>query len=69
MTYLDRPRLHFAGRFQATPSTVNNDVTNYLGPVSDAGWNPEGGAVWRLVGCRVPGFTTGIPRPPGRATR
>lgn len=59
MTYLDRPRLHFAGRFQATPSTVNNDVANYLGPVADGGWNPEGGAIWRLVGCRVTGIRYG----------
>ena len=65
MTYLDRPRLHFAGRFQATPSTVNNDVANYLGPVTDSGWNPEGGAIWRLVGCRVSGVRHSEALPPG----
>lgn len=55
MAYLDRPRLHFSGRFQATPSTINNFVANYLGPLTRRGWNPEGGAMWRLVGCRVTG--------------
>lgn len=29
MSYLDWPRLHFAGRFQADVSTVNNDVRHY----------------------------------------
>ncbi|MCB9764297.1 MAG: hypothetical protein H6739_31280 [Alphaproteobacteria bacterium] len=29
MSYLDWPRLHFAGRFQADTSTVNNDVRHY----------------------------------------
>ena len=58
MTYLDRPRLHFAGRFQATPSTLNNELANYLGPVTEEGWNAEGGAAWRLVGCRVTGLAS-----------
>lgn len=67
MTYLDRPRLHFSGRFQATPSTINNFVANYLGPVADRGWNPEGGGMWRLVGCRVTG-TEYREAPPADAT-
>src|SRR5690606_28857297 len=29
MSYLDWPRLHFKGRFQADTSTVNNDVRHY----------------------------------------
>ncbi|UTH74056.1 hypothetical protein [Chromobacterium sp. IIBBL 290-4] len=29
MSYLDTPRIHFAGVFQADPSTVNNDVRYY----------------------------------------
>ncbi|HEX2254990.1 MAG TPA: hypothetical protein VHQ65_17120 [Thermoanaerobaculia bacterium] len=29
MSYLDLPRLHFAGRFQADTSTVNNDVRHF----------------------------------------
>ncbi len=55
MTYLETPRLHFAGSFQAAPSTVNNAVENYLGPVTDAGWNAEGTGVWRPDGCVVTG--------------
>lgn len=37
MSYLDWPRLHFKGRFQADTSTVNNDVRHYK---SDA-FEPE----------------------------
>lgn len=29
MSYLNGLRLHFAGRFQAAPSTVNNDIAHY----------------------------------------
>lgn len=58
MTYLETPRLHFAGSFQAAPSTVNNAVENYLGPVTDAGWNAEGTGVWRPDGCVVTGVCT-----------
>jgi hypothetical protein len=29
MCYLNPPRLHFAGGFEAAPSTANNDVTHY----------------------------------------
>jgi hypothetical protein len=63
MSYLDRVRLHFAGQFQADPSTVNNDPTHYDNatfqkqyqqPGNDNGWwNPDGSASWRLVNCRV----------------
>lgn len=53
MPYLESPRLHFAGRFQAAVSTVNNDPANYLGPVQDGGWNPEGSGSWRLKDCRI----------------
>jgi hypothetical protein len=61
MSYLDPVRLHFAGQFQADPSTVNN-VTQYYDNDSftkadqqrPAGlWNPEGSGAWRLVDCRV----------------
>jgi hypothetical protein len=66
MSYLAALRLHFAGRFQAAPSTVNNDVKHYdvatfkqeyqrlQEPGSPNGWwNPRGGADWRLLGCKV----------------
>jgi hypothetical protein len=63
MTYLDPVRLHFSGRFQADPSTVNNDPThfdnatfkpNYQQPGATNGWwNPDGSGSFRLVDCRV----------------
>jgi hypothetical protein len=61
MSYLDAVRLHFAGQFQADPSTVNN-VTQYYNNATFEKknqkppfglWNPEGGSAWRLVECRV----------------
>jgi hypothetical protein len=59
MSYLESPRLHFAGRFQAAVSTVNNDPANYLGPVQDGGWNPEGSGSWRVKDCRITGLRSG----------
>ncbi len=68
MSYLDATRLHFAGRFQANVSTVNNDPAHYdnatfkasyqkmEGPkmVPPNGWfNPQGDAAWRFLGCSV----------------
>src|SRR5262249_23592828 len=63
MSYLQLPRLHFAGRFQADPSTVNNDPqhfdisrfqSNYGLPVRRGlNWNPGGTGAWRLSGCSV----------------
>jgi hypothetical protein len=55
MTYLNGPRLHFAGRFRADVSTVNNDVTNFRDPndPTPLGWNPKGTGGWRLVDCAV----------------
>ncbi|MGH9160993.1 MAG: ferritin-like domain-containing protein [Vicinamibacteraceae bacterium] len=65
MSYLDLPRMVFAGRFQADPSTVNNDPhhfdaatfrSNYQLPgpgMSDGWWNPQGTGAWRLFDCSV----------------
>lgn len=63
MSYLDRPRLHFAGRFQTTVSTVNNtpknfDTANFTPKQQEhgdglGGWNPRGTAIWRIVDCTV----------------
>jgi hypothetical protein len=55
MTYLNSPRLHFAGRFRADVSTVNNYVTHFHDPndPDDPGWNPRGTGRWALVGCKV----------------
>jgi hypothetical protein len=65
MSYLNPLRLHFVGRFQAAPSTVNNDPDHYnnvtfqpsyqqlQGAQPNGWWNPEGDAAWRLFDCKV----------------
>jgi hypothetical protein len=66
MSYLNPLRLHFAGRFQAAPSTVNNDPLHFnnagfipaFQQRQDAGnangwWNPDGDAAFRLIDCAV----------------
>jgi hypothetical protein len=69
MSYLDLPRLVFAGRFQADVSTVNNDPEHFdtaafqpnyqlLGQptatgMSDGWWNPGGTGAWRFLDCVV----------------
>src|SRR5688572_29617684 len=66
MSYLNPLRLHFAGKFQANVSTVNNDPGHFdnasfvlpdyqeLGAGTTNGWfNPQGDATWRLLGCTV----------------
>ena len=66
MSYLNPLRLHFAGRFQAAVSTINNTPSNY-GEVDPAtvGWNPGGDGDYRLVGCQVTAAfgTDGMPVP------
>jgi hypothetical protein len=69
MSYLQRPRLHFAGRFEADVSTVNNDPKHFdnakfssaddeRGAGATKGWwNPRGTGSWRLLGCRVTAAT------------
>lgn len=68
MSYLNPLRLHFAGKFQANVSTVNNDPGHFdnasfkksyqsmQGPnfIPPNGWfNPQGDATWRFLGCAV----------------
>jgi hypothetical protein len=57
MSYLNGPRLVFAGRFQADVSTVNNthdNFNNQLPPAQrDPAWNPRGTGVFRFVSCVV----------------
>lgn len=60
MSYLDVPRLHFAGTFMANPPTINNDPTNYdpslvNGPATNPtniglvlSWNPYGSHAWTI---------------------
>lgn len=54
MSYLDVPRLHFFGRFQAAPSTVNNTPTNFdmTGQPPEPQWNPNG-THWFKLDCTV----------------
>jgi hypothetical protein len=62
MSYLNALRLHFAGRFQANISTVNNDPahfdnaafkSSYQDLEGPGGYNPQGDAAWRFLGCKV----------------
>ena len=58
MSYLAPLRIHFAGQFQAAPSTINNSAANYriaqTGPTGERGCGtPAAAATWRLVGCAV----------------
>jgi hypothetical protein len=66
MSYLNPLRLHFAGRFQAAVSTINNTPSNYdkVDPTT-VGWNPGGDGDYRLVGCGVTAAfgTDGMPVP------
>jgi hypothetical protein len=57
MSYLDRPRLTFFGRFTANPSTINNTPSNYnmAKPLGDLAWNPEGRHNFSLDDCVVTG--------------
>lgn len=68
MSYLDAPRLHFTGWFQADVSTINNDVRffqnasfvpEYQQLNANGSWNPEGTGVFRLLDCTVTGGVLG----------
>ena len=56
MTYLIGPRLHFAGRFEADVSTVNNSFENFDVHSPDQPW-PAGGG-WNSGGSG--GCTSGV---------
>jgi hypothetical protein len=57
MSYLDVPRLHFAGYFIANPSTINNTPSNFDPTVpinfQNESWNPNGNASWTFLNCTV----------------
>jgi len=64
MSYLDSPRIHFRGWFQADVSTINNDVRmfqndsfvpEYQQLNTNGSWNPKGTAVFRILDCSVTG--------------
>lgn len=75
MSYLDSPRLHFRGWFQADVSTINNDVRMYQNASfvpeyqqlnQNGSWNPEGTGIFRILDCAVTGgFLNGRPLGPG----
>ncbi|MBE4748860.1 hypothetical protein G4177_11880 [Corallococcus sp. ZKHCc1 1396] len=73
MSYLDQPRINFAGSFQASPATINNTPNNYnpanynsdsLKPENiELYWEPKGDSIFDLFKCAVttvesPGVTT-----------
>jgi len=66
MSFLDHPRLTFAGQFQADVSTVNNDPRHFdntsfesrfqdfqTSTTQNGWWNPIGTGIFRFSGCRV----------------
>jgi hypothetical protein len=63
MSYLDRPRINFAGTFQASPATINNTPNNYnpenynqntLKPENiELYWEPKGDSIFNLANCQV----------------
>lgn len=64
MSYLDSPRLHFRGWFQADVSTINNDVRlfqdesfvpAYQELNANGSWNPQGTGIFRILDCYVTG--------------
>jgi hypothetical protein len=54
MSYVDVPRIHFAGKFFSNPSTVDNAASNY-NPANtiDPAWNPGGTHYFQLLGCKI----------------
>src|SRR5262249_20053601 len=61
MSYLDTPRFHFRGQFFATPSTINNSITNFDTTVvynnkpesasnpTAVSWNPNGAHFFKIL--------------------
>lgn len=71
MSYLDLPRLHFAGTYFADPSTINNAPANFpldavLTPAS-VGFDPHGGHFFKILGATVRGATGEDGQPIGSA--
>lgn len=64
MSYLDSPRIHFRGWFQADVSTINNDVRFYQNDSfvpeyqnlnTNGSWNPKGTGIFRILDCSITG--------------
>ena len=56
-SYLQAPRIHFAGRFRADVNTINNKNLNFLlstlNQETDGLWNPGGSNTWAMIDCVV----------------
>src|SRR5712692_10120960 len=67
MSYLSFPRLAFAGKFQADPSTINNDPGHFDTSRFRANYQLEGNPItWELPGgMTTPGMTNGWWNPRG----
>jgi hypothetical protein len=50
MSYLGEPRVAFNGRFLSDVSTINN-----ANPGGVVGWNPQGGAAFEFLNCKISG--------------
>ena len=59
MAYLDVPRLHFAGRFYADPSTIDNTDANFL-PNAPIGQNPNNPILWNPMGTHTYRFQDAV---------
>ncbi|HKR13856.1 MAG TPA: hypothetical protein VJT15_17460 [Pyrinomonadaceae bacterium] len=64
MSYLDSPRIHFRGWFQADVSTINNDVRffqndsfvpEYQQLNANGSWNPRGTGIFRILDTSITG--------------
>lgn len=64
MSYLDSPRIHFRGWFQADVSTINNDVRffqndsfvpEYQNLDTNGSWNPRGTGIFRILDTSITG--------------
>lgn len=58
-SYLNYPRINFAGSIKADVSTVNNHIRNWNASVDpllrppEPSWNPKGTGIWRIQNARV----------------
>ena len=58
MSYLDLPRIHFGGQFQASPSTLNNtannfDPANWTPELTELYWAPDNDGIFDFFQCKV----------------
>ncbi len=62
MSYLDFPRVHFGGTFEAGPSTINNTSDNYKPGQTPLKllWNPNGNGYIKLIDCKITGALTAM---------